>query len=201
MQHWAVYGWGFLFVVIALCAFVLDRDMSVRDRKLQAGLPEEKRRRNRFPWVTLIGSVAVVAAIGYAIVYGGSFRYAVVPLIVHIVLFSLLGLSILWFFAGVFREGNLARKAKHVVRSLGFGLWHLMAFLTILGVSAGAVRAYYPNAPIGEQILTTLFFTVIISLITVVAYLGTDTLFFGRGSGRRANRLREIEKRREEEEF
>ncbi|WDI42985.1 hypothetical protein [Bremerella sp. P1] len=76
-----------------------------------------------------------------------------------------------------------------------------MAFLTILGVSAGAVRSYYPKAPIGEQILTTLFFTVIISLITVVAYLGTDTLFFGRGSGRRANRLREIEKRREDEDF
>lgn len=202
MHQSAVLGWGLLFVGIAYCAFVVDRDLSIREQRLQAELPEGKRRRSRFPWGVMAGSTLLVGAIGCGAYFSDLMPFALVPLTVHLVLLVLFLIGVNWFLhRPPSREVHLGRKTKHTARSLGFGLRHLMALLTVLGVTAGIVRARYPEAGFDEFVATTIFFTVIVSLFVAIAYLGADTLLFGRGSGRRANRLREIEKRREEEDF
>ncbi|WP_146115672.1 MULTISPECIES: hypothetical protein [Pirellulaceae] len=201
MQFWSVIGWGLLFVGIAFCAFVVDRDRSIRDQRNQEARSERKRRTNRFSWRMVTSKITQMGTVAWALLFVGLIAVGLIPFIVPLVLITLLGLSVGWFVQDLIREGKLWRKTKHTVRSLGFGLRHMMAFLTILGVTAGVVRARYPQASITELALTMMFFTVIVSLLVGVAYLGVDTLLFGRGSGRRANRLREIEKRREDEDF
>lgn len=156
MQFWAVIGWGLLFVVIAFCAFVMDRDKSIRDRRTQPERSKRNRHLNRFSWRMVTSKITLMVTLAWALLFVGLFALGLIPLIVPLVLFTLLVLSVWWFVHDLCREGNLWRKTNRTMRSLGFGLRHVMAFLTIFGVTAGVVKAKYPEASVGELAVTTM---------------------------------------------
>lgn len=203
MNAAAAIGWAILFLVVGVCAFVWDRNLSLRNRRLKtdaAGQPQRK----RFPisvgaGISLAGSLAYVVLMGYAYLSGGMPLASIVALTVVLLLGSLVMMNLVWFTSDLLREGNLGKRAMSWLRSSRFQLWQLMGFMGAVAVVAGIVRACYPNESIGMWLMMTAGFSLLLVLFGAISYLGIDTLRFGRGSGRRVNRLQELRERRRRE--
>ncbi|MBI1247402.1 hypothetical protein GC197_06090 [bacterium] len=167
-----------------------------------------------FSWKITLGivlGISVVIAIFGVMIYlespdnRGSFERTVLEKVTVLGVFGILAtlvvLSLVWSIGYRLRSGGLLPNVGTVLRNLRFRTWQAFVVVTVAAVIAGFVRAFYPNeSPVILAVITLLGLVLVTPLI-VVAYLGIDTLFFGRGSGARINRMREIEAKRKAEDF
>ena len=201
----------FVLMIGALWAmFATGRSFRYRSKSLRSEVEKEMRFRTRlFGRIVLFGVAAVVLFFTVVICLhylNPSLSYRMVlaqamMLGVLVILLTVVMLPFLWGFSRVTLEGGLLHNAGVVLRKLRFQTWQIMAVVTIAAIIAGSVRACYPDESPWFWAALTLIGLMLTAPMLAVAYLGIDTLFFGRGSGARINRLREVEAKRKMEDL
>ncbi|MFN3150932.1 hypothetical protein [Bremerella sp.] len=189
----AVLGWGLMFVLLGLCAFYWDRDLSIRQLQRE----KEARSKKEINWrviviriVSLLGILAVGVYLGqlYA---NGSMPWVEVLLMAILLIFAIAILRcFIWYVT------SLLKTSKPLPR-LRFKLIHVLGIIGLMALFFGTIRMMAEQDETAFTGWSIAGFILLGTLISMVVYIGVDNLFFGYGSGKRVNRLRELEKDKE----
>jgi len=196
MQQTPVIGWGIMFVVLGVCAFYWDRDLSILALRRRKSAPPKR----ELCWPAMVIRVVNLLAILSAVVWlWGLYLQDRVTLIEMLALAIFVAFAVvlvhcfIWYVTSWFRYNRVVQR----LRAFRFKLIHLLVGTGLVALLLGVVRMMVERDEVAFQwwvIAGSLFFSV---LIGTVFYIGAESLFFGYGSGKRMNRLRELEKDRE----
>ncbi|MEW4562295.1 hypothetical protein AB1K70_07200 [Bremerella sp. JC770] len=186
-------GWGILFVVLGVCAFYWDRDLSVFALRRKKSAPPKRELR----WPAIVIRVVNLLAILSAVVWlWGLYLQDRITLIEMLALAIFLAFAVvlvhcfIWYVTSWLRYDRVVQQ----LRAFRFKLVHLLVATALVALLLGIVRMLVERDEVAFRwwvIAGSLFFS---ALIGTVFYIGAESLFFGYGSGKRMNRLRELEK-------
>ncbi|GAA4424564.1 hypothetical protein GCM10023155_10690 [Bremerella cremea] len=110
-------------------------------------------------------------------------------------------ISLAWYFSQQLSAKNVgdAIQQRREGQENQFTLRHLLAGILVISLVLGYLRLVSTDVEMAKRLIAIVAVMVGLGLIAAIGYaiiLGFDTLFFGRGSRARANRLRELEEQR-----
>lgn len=198
MNLTAAIGWCLLFLVLAISAFVWDRDLSVREqlrRKKESKKDAPSRPRKTVTWIVVLGALAVLAVVFLFLIASQISLMFAVSSVLALSLLIVIGCGVYWGIRDRLRRDDWVE----TFRFKQFRLKYLFIGLLVIAVIVNVVRI-----PLTQDTTSLYWFAVggvmlIIALLGTVAYIGMENFFFGRGSGKRLNRLRELEEKRKED--
>ena len=198
MNLTAAIGWSLLFLVLAISAFVWDRDLSVREqlrRKKESKKDAPSRPRKTVTWIVVLGALAVLAVVFLFLIASQISLMFAVSSVLALSLLIVIGCGVYWGIRDRLRRDDWVE----TFRFKQFRLKYLFIGLLVIAVIVNVVRI-----PLTQDTTSLYWYAVggvmlIIALLGTVAYIGMENFFFGRGSGKRLNRLRELEEKRKKD--
>ncbi|MHC2067340.1 hypothetical protein ACYFX5_07705 [Bremerella sp. T1] len=198
MNLTAAIGWSLLFLVLAISAFVWDRDLSVREQlrlKKESKKDAPSRPRKTVTWIVVLGALPVLVVVFLFLIASQISLMFAVSSVLALSLLIVIGCGVYWGIRDRLRHDDWVE----TFRFKQFRLKYLFIGLLVIAVIVNVVRI-----PLTQDTTSLYWYAVggamlIIALLGTVAYIGMENLFFGRGSGKRLNRLRELEEKRKED--
>lgn len=158
--------------------------------------------RLRFSIPQLLGVISLLCA-GLGLASLGSGGENLVGLSIAALLFGgvifVMG-SLMWYSCESVFQASLRDTSQRKPRPIQFSVVHLAGFTLVVGLTLAVFRMVSNTSDPAEAmfIIMCLFPLVLLAvLIGALLYAGAKGLFFGYGSGKRINRLRELEKDKE----
>jgi len=196
MNQTAVLGWGLMFVVIGLCAFVWDRDLSIRELRRRQEAPPRKKRN----WqvivtriVSLLGILAAGAFLWLLYASGHVSLVTALTMAMLLILACVLVRCFIWYVAS-WAKYDAKFQQRPTIR---FQLSHLLGLTALVAFLMGFGRILIEKDTVAFNWWMIAGLSLFGILLAKVIYIGVENLFFGYGSGKRINRLRELEKEKE----
>ncbi len=198
MNLTAAIGWSLLSLVLAISAFVWDRDLSVREqlrRKKESKKDAPFRPRKTVMWIVVLGVLAVLVVVFLFLIASQISLMFAVSSVLALSLLIVIGCGVYWGIRDRLRRDDWVE----TFRFKQFRMKYLFIGLLVIAVIVNVVRI-----PLTQDTTSLYWYAVsgamlIIALLGTVAYIGMQNLFFGRGSGKRLNRLRELEEKRKKD--
>ncbi len=198
MNLTAAIGWSLLFLVLAISAFVWDRDLSVREqlrRKKESKKDAPSRPRKTVTSIVVLGVLAVLVVVFLFLIASQISLMFAVSSVLALSLLIVIGCGVYWGIRDRLRRDDWVE----TFRFKQFRMKYLFIGLLVLAVIVNVVRI-----PLTQDTTSLYWYAaggvmLIIALLGTVAYIGMENFFFGRGSGKRLNRLRELEEKRKED--